>query len=66
MADKSKELDCIHNHGVGCYSGADCTHCGFNPQEEACRDEMIDEMLRKGESHICIKKGDMTDGNSDL
>lgn len=55
MARKT-EIDCIHNHGVGCYSGADRTNCGFNPKEKARRDELIDEMVRKGESHICIKK----------
>lgn len=53
---KKTEIECIHNHGVGCYKGADCTNCGYNPQEEARRDELIADMVRKGESHICIKK----------
>lgn len=66
MSGNSKGLDCIHNHGVGCYWGADCTRCGFNPQEAARGDELIDEMVRKSESHICVKKGTAPNGNSNL
>ena len=62
---KKTEVDCIHNHGVGCYKGADCTHCGYEPQEKARRNALIDEMVRKGESHICIKKKEVQpSGNS--
>ena len=66
---KRSELipSCKFNHGVECSVQGPCEHCGWNPEEEQRRNNLIlQNDPDRGMQRLIIEREEIQFGNSDI